>query len=142
MAENTICLKTNGNPYRKEGKAQGAITPGDFIERASDGDFIRHTAVGTNSLLYAVENTSNGGGIDDDYATGDNVLANYAQSGDEVYGFVAASAVAIVIGDPLEFDGAGGFKKDADGSNTQAYALTAVDNSAGGSKARIKVEIL
>jgi len=139
---NTIVLNSVGTLHLKEAPANGAISPGDFLSRATDGDFQRQATASINGpKLIAVENDLVAGTITDDYATGDNVRATYLKSGDEVYAFVAASAAAIVIGDVLEFDGVGGVKKGASGV-TVATALEAVDNSGGGAKARIRIELI
>lgn len=109
---NTILLNSVGTIHKKEAPANGAVTPGDFLERATDGDFQRQSTAGQpGPKLVALQNEAVGGLISTDYATGSNVIAAYVKPGDEVYGFVAASAAAIVIGDELIFDGAGGFKK-------------------------------
>lgn len=166
---NTIILNSVGAVHLKESYANGTITPGDFLERATDGDFQRHsTAEIAGPKLIALENDLEGDGIDDNYASGDNVRAAYLKPGDEVYAFVPASAAAIVIGDNLVFDGTGCLIKgdrvaatalstsdtytDAavnaavdsaiEGARIVATALEAVDNSGGGSKARIRIEML
>lgn len=172
---NTIILNSVGAVHLKESYANGTITPGDFLERATDGDFQRHsTAEIAGPRLIALENDLEGDGIDDNYASGDNVRAAYLKPGDEVYAFVPASAAAIVIGDHLVFDGTGCVIKgdrvaatalalntsnaytDAavntavnaavdsaiEGARIVATALEAVNNSGGGSKARIRIEIL
>jgi hypothetical protein len=54
---------------------------------------------------------------------------------------VAAAAAAIAIGAYLEYAGDGTLKVWAAGTRI-AQALEAVDNSAGGAPARIRVEIL
>lgn len=139
---NTILLNSVGHTHLKESPANGVITPGDFLERATDGDFQRQSSAGqAGPNLIAVENDLIGDEITDDYATGENVRANFLKNGDEVFAFVAASAAAIVIGDGLVFDGAGGVKK-VTAEVVVATALEAVDNSGGGSKERIRIEML
>jgi hypothetical protein len=166
---NTILLNSVGHTHLKEAPAAGTITPGDFLERATDGDFQRQaTAKVCGPKLIAIENDLVSGLISTDYAAADNVRAAYLKSGDEVYAFVPASAAAIVIGDHLVFDGTGcvikgdksaaaalstgntytdaavnsGIDAAIEGARIVATALEAVDNSGGGSKARIKIEIL
>jgi hypothetical protein len=171
----TILINSVGQVHFKEAPANGTVTPGDFLERATDGDLQRQaTSEVAGPKLIALENDLEGDSISDDYASGDNVRAAYLKPGDEVYAFVPASAAAIVIGDHLVFDGTGCVIKgdkvaatalalstantytDAavntavnaavdsaiEGSRIIATALEAVDNSGGGSKARIKIEIL
>jgi len=146
----TILLKGSG--IRKEALAAAAtaITPGYLVERDSTGKFIEHATAAANAApLFAVENDLIGGSITDDYAVGDQVQAEYMQPGSEVYALVAASAAAIVIGDDLESAGDGTVRiatADAATDTAQrrsmiAQAIEAVDNSGGGSEARIRIEV-
>lgn len=151
---NTILLKGRG--IRKEGVAGGTITPGDLITFNSAGALIRHaTAKGSAAPLFAVENDLIGNEITDDYSTNDYVQSEYMHSGCEVLANVAASASAIVVGALLESDGSGGLRVLTAGSQLTsgnytytpagvaiAQALEALDNSAGATRARIKVVIL
>jgi len=102
-----------------------------------------------------VENDLVGLTISDDYAANSYVQSEYLRTGDEVLANVAANAAAIVIGDLLESDGAGGLRKRTAASQLTsgnyaytpagsviAQALQAVDNSAGASRTRIKVVLL
>lgn len=145
---NTIILKGDG--CRKEGKASGAITPGHLVEFGGANDLQVHsTAASTARKAFAVENDLIGNGIDTAYALGDQVQYNVFKSGDEVYALVAAAAAAVTKGAALESAGDGTLciqTVDAATDNTQrnsvvAYALEAVDNSGGGTAARIKVEV-
>lgn len=147
---NVILLKGRG--IRKEGIAGGAITPGDLLTINSSGNLIRHASASLKAApLFAVENDLTGKTITDDYAQNDYVQSEYLWSGCEVLANVAANAAAIAIGDLLESDGAGGLRKVQDftdaeideiGGQAIAQALEAVDNSAGATRARIKVVIL
>lgn len=151
---NTILLKGRG--IRKEAIAGGTITPGDLVTLNSAGQLIRHaTAKGANLRMFAVENDLVGKGIDDNYVVNDYAQAEILPAGGEVLAFVAAAASAIVIGDYLESDGAGGLRKltPASQSGTTpfavvtegraiAQAIQAVDNSGGAARARIKVTLL
>jgi hypothetical protein len=137
---NTILLKGRG--IRKEAVAGGTITPGDLLTINSSGNLIRHaTASGAAAPLFAVENDLVGLTIDDNYDANDYVQSEYLFSGCEVLTNVAAAAAAIVIGDLLEADGAGGVRKLTNGV-VIAQAIQAVDNSAGGSRARIQAVIV
>jgi len=185
----TILLK--GQPQYREGIADAALTPGELVEQMTTGNFRKHaTAAGVMpSKLFAREEEYVGGGIDVAYAASDTFPYMACQSGDQVYALVAASAVAIVIGDLLESAGDGTLRKVtalitdstggtasattianlADGTtyatdhaalennlatialalnsrqagfSAVARAIEAVDNSGGGSEARIKVEIV
>ncbi len=151
----TILLMGRG--IRKEAVAGGAIVPGMLLNLNSSSQLIAHaTAKGPAAPLFAVENDIVGKGIDDAYATNDYVQAEYLHSGCQVYGLVAASAAAIVVGDLLESDGTGCFRKRTAESQLTtgdytftsagsaiAQAISAVDNSGNASsRARIKVVIL
>jgi len=140
MAINTILLKGRG--VRKEAKAGGTITPGDLVRLNSSGALIRNaTAAGRIQFCVAVENDLIGKEITDDYVSGDFVQSEVLRPGDQAYCFVAAAAAAIVIGDLLEADAAGGLRKLASGQPI-ASSLDALDNSAGGAKARIRVDVI
>ena len=149
MAYNTIVVK--GYPMRKEAVAAEAITPGHLMSLNSSNRLIKHAvAAGNSNATFAIENEVFGQGIDVAYANNDNVLYGIFAPGDEVNALVAASAAAIVIGDYLESAGNGTLRKvttaaataDTSRSSIVAKALQAVDNSAGGSQARILVEIV
>jgi hypothetical protein len=137
---NTILLKGRG--IRVEAVAGGAITPGHLLTRDATGKLVVfNTAGGAAPRIFAVENDIVGKEIKDAYAANDYVQAEHLHSGCEALGFVIAGGAAIVIGDLLEAGGAGGFRKLNTGVAI-AQALEAVDNSAGGTQARIKVALL
>ncbi len=192
MAFNTTIIKGRG--IRKEAAAGAAVSPGDFIERDSSGEFIRNAIAGSQSRrLIAVENEIFGDGIEVDYAAAQQVLAESTIPGMEVYARLAINAAAIVIGDLVELaadgsvalytpavdltEGAGAIGGTQDGDidalvdpagdsgaslidgvreaaaainaftgqgigNPVGVALEAVDNSAGGTKVWIHIEIL
>jgi hypothetical protein len=154
MAYRQVLLK--GSPVRKEAAAAGAITPGHLIQIGSAGTAVVHaTAGGDARRIFALERDLEGYGIDDDYASGDEVFYADCRPGDEVAALVAASAEAIEIGDPLESAADGTLRKHTatsiveSGSATKsiytqqivAFAGEAVDNSSGASEARIKAVI-
>lgn len=105
---NTILLNSVGTTFLKEAAcasvADGIITPGDFIERHTDGKFRRASAEGSYTKLVALENDLISGEITDNYGTDSRVRAAYVQPGDEVYAQVPAGASAIVVGDRLKID--------------------------------------
>ncbi len=146
---NTIVLKGKG--IRKEALAGGAINPGHLIERTSTGTVIVHAGAGLNAQsMFAVENEVIGEGIDDAYASADNVLYEVLPPGAEVNALVAASATAIVASDYVESDGDGTVRlltTDTATDDTQreacvGVALESVDNSGGGAEVRIKIELV
>ncbi len=150
MATETIVLKGRG--IREEGVAADTITPGDLIERTANPDEVqRHSTAAANAAkMVAVENEVVGNGIDVDYAAGDNVLFENVQSGQVVFGLVAAGASAITRGDYLESAGDGTLRLVSSNTATSAsqragviaQAREAVDNSGGADKVRIRAVIL
>jgi len=137
---NTILLKGRGT--RVEAVAAGAITPGHLVTRDTTGKLVvQNTAGAAHPRIVAVENDLEGKEIGDAYAANDYVQSEHLQSGFEFLGFLVANAAAVVIGDLLEAGGAGGLRKFASGT-AQYQALEAIDNSANGTQARIKVAIL
>lgn len=155
---NIVLLKGVNQVVHKEGTAEAAITPGELVERdATDGQIQAHgTAGGNASPSFANIKAELGGDLDDAYAADEQIRWFTASPGVEVYALVAASAAAIAIGDYLESAGDGTLrKKTAQAVNeagTATYtiytsalvarALEAVDNSAGTTEARIKVEVI
>lgn len=149
MALATILLKGGG--VNKEYDAGTAITPGYLVALAADGDVDPHgTAAANAQRMFALENELVGDGIDVDYAVGERVKCVVPTPGSEIYALVAASASAIVIGDFLESAGDGTLRLAATDAATDtaqrvsiiAQAIEAVDNSGGGSEARIKVSVI
>jgi hypothetical protein len=149
VASHTIILKGSG--IQKERLAGGTIRPGHLLQLGSTNAVVVHAGAAKNAAkMFAKENEVIGKDIDTTYASGENVIYEVCHAGMEVYALVPASAAAIVIGDYLESNGDGTLKKqatDAATDDTQrvstiAIALEAVDNSGGGSPARIRVEVL
>jgi hypothetical protein len=152
--KHTVILKGRG--IRKEAIAGGAIQPGDLLTVNSSGQFIRHaTAKGPARRLFAVENELFGKGIDTNYASTDNVLAEDCYSGMEVQCNIAAGAAAIVKGDLLESAGDGTLRKRTAESQltTGNYTYTsagvaiaqaeeAIDNSGGSGIVQLIVSLL
>ena len=146
--EKTVLLK--GSPLRKElaMTASEAILPGHLVERVAAGTLSKHsTAASVAAKSFALENESDGSGIDNAYGDGENVIFVTCTSGDEVSAILADSNT-IVIGDFLESNGDGTLKKvatDAATDDTQresvvGVALEAVTTS--GSTARLKIEVI
>ena len=132
----TIELHGHGVPH--EAVADGAITPGHFINWTGANS----VGVGGGSAAHvAREYDLTGKGIDDAYADGDQVLFTTYMAGSSTYSLVAAGAAAIAAGDLLAVQNDGTVAKAASGAFALAQAREAIDNSAGGSAVRIKVEI-
>lgn len=130
--------------------AGSAIVPGMLIEELAAGTVQEHSTAAANAQrLFALSDLPVAGTIDDAYAVGTTVRYGAAHSGQEVYSLVAAAASAIVIGDALESAGDGTLRlatADAATDTTQrdsivGYAIEAIDNSGGGTTARVKVRV-
>lgn len=129
--------------------AATAIVPGMLLEELAAGTVQEHSGAGLNAQrLFALNNPSNGGTIDDAYAVGETVRYGAAHQGQPVFGLVGVVA-AIVIGDALESAGDGTIQKAvADAATDTAqrdaivgYATEAVDNSGGSVNVRIKFRV-
>jgi hypothetical protein len=146
----TIVFEPNDGEMNKrvrELPAAAAITPGMLVERAAGEVQAHSTAQGSNSKLFAIENTGVAGVIDDAYVAGDTTPHYAAQTGDRIYALVAAGTAAIVADAYLASDGAGGMITMTDVADdipakAVAQALEAVDNSGGGTAVRIMIEVL
>ncbi len=153
VAPRAIVLVGKETGRVKELIAGGTITPGMLLAINSANKYVAHNvAAGRAGLIFADMQDYVGKGIDDNYVANDNVFAWQLNAGAEVNALVAAAAAAIVVGDFVESDGAGGVRKATAasqlGSGTFAYtpagfalgiALTAVDNSGGASPVRIQI---
>lgn len=141
---NTIELNVR-NVHEKEYalKASASVIPGMLCE-LSLGEVRPHSnaSVIPAPVLVAVEMPiRSGSGIDDAYdEDGEAVPCHYAQSGDELYMFLAAGEEVDSLDDRLGSDAAGALQV----ATTYAFArpLELVDNSAGYTAVRIRVEVL
>lgn len=151
-APHIIFLRGVGQKFTKEALAAtgSSILPGHLVERSSETEVQEHsTAAGNAAPLFADIAGEIGDDIDTAYAVGDQVKMIFAKPGDEIYALVAAGASAISVGDALESAGDGTLRVQSANAATDAterdsvvaYAIEAVDNSGGGSVARIKVEV-
>ena len=130
--------------------AGSAIIPGMLIEEIAAGTVQEHSGAGLNAQrLFALTNLPVGGDIDDAYGAGVTVRYGAAHSGQEVFGLLAAGATAVIIGTVLESAGDGTVRiVTADAATDTAqrdaiagYAIEAVDNSGGGTVARLKFRV-
>jgi hypothetical protein len=152
MAETPHTVLLSGNPqYFQEIPCSAAITPGHLVEIASGALRVHATADGNAAPWFAIEQkTPNRAviteAIDTPYPSGDTVQWIGARPGDMVYAWVPASAAAIVAGDYLASNGDGTLHKAITGGTflraIVAQAAEAVNNSAVGVPARIKVRAL
>lgn len=143
-ATNPKTIDLYGYCVQHEAVAGAAITPGHLVEReadATDTVEVHGTAGAGGNPSFACEYDLTGRGIDDAYASGDQVVFKTFAPGSGVYALVAAGAAAILKAGPLSSAGDGTLRAAASGHIVIAHAREAVDNSGGGSAVRIKVEI-
>ena len=132
----TICLYGHGVPH--EAVASAAITPGLFVARGA-GNTVAPGFGG--AAMVAHEYGLTGRDINDDYSADDQVIFHTYAPGSGVYALVASGAAAIADGDMLAVQDDGTVLTAASGGVAMAQAREDVDNSAGGTPARIRVEI-
>lgn len=141
MAPKVILLK--GDPLREEREAEAAITPGHLCELIAAGTVQRQAGTALNSpMMFALEDSLDGSGIDTDYADGDRVQLAVAKKGDEYYVWLSDGA-AVVIGGELEVGTVDGEFIARSSGISVATALEAVDLSASSNTvhARLKIKI-
>lgn len=149
MAAKVIIL--DGTYVEKEAPANAAITPGHLVEFTGATNVRKHgTAAGNARKAFALQPyAASGASIDTDYAAGETVRYAVCPRGTLVNALVAAAATAITKGAILESAGDGTLRiASADAATDTAqrdsvvgYAMEAVDNSAGATVVRIKVEV-
>lgn len=145
---NTIWLKGDG--LVKERTTGGSVTPGHLVNLNTSGAAVVHAGAELNAFpAFALENDLVGKDIDTAIASGGRVQVLYPQPGAEINALLPANAAAVVVGDQLVSNGDGTLKKVtalalAVGNERRvvARALEAVNNSANGSPARIRVEVV
>lgn len=141
-SQRTITIKGDG--VRKEGLANGAITPGHLLQREATGtDVAVHgTAGGFAAPAFAVEDDLQGQEIGDDYADNEQCLYCVFRHGDEVHALIA-DGEDIDRGDYLESAGDGTLREVITGEIV-AMALEACDmtGSAGADNPRCIVEVV
>ncbi len=148
-SQKTVILRGDPN-VNDEFTAVAAITPGDLCELVTTTVQLHSTAAANAARIFALERDEIGKDLDDAYAASDQVKLGFFSPGDEVNAFVKAAAAAVVVGDFLESEGDGTVRKlvtdaatdDAQRASVIAVATEAVDNSGGGSKARIRILIV
>lgn len=123
--------------------ANEAITPGMLIERYVSSGKLRwrkHATAAGACHTFATEASMQNKGITDDYAINDLVEASVGAPGTTFYGLIP-SGHNIAFGDKLESGGNGKLRAWTN-SATPFLATEAVNNSAGSTDARIRVEVL
>lgn len=141
-----IVLK--GDPISKEGQVGTGMTlvPGVLVQFDNDGDVAVHSTAGGNATnSFCDVRDYMGETISSQYSAGESIKYNVHRSGDEVYAFLSAGQ-DVNKGDFLESAGNGALREFTNQANQfnsiVAIALEDVDNSLGGAKTRIKVEIV
>jgi hypothetical protein len=144
-SETPKVINLYGSYTQHEAIAGGTIVPGMLVELEADAvDTVEAhgDAGGVANPCFAREYYEVGKGIDDAYVNGNQVIYYTFQPGAGVYALLAANAAAITKGAFLSSAGDGTLKLAADGDIVIAQAREAVNNSAGATRARIRVEIL
>lgn len=138
MASRVIVLQ--GQPILNEDGAAGeAITPGHLVQGTTT--ILKHATAGADAARrFALEQDMLGKDIDEAYAVGDTVQVGAFKGGDAVNAIIA-SGQDIAADQYLESAGDGTLRAHASGTRI-ARAKEAVDNSAGPSTARLRVEIV
>ena len=135
---------TNNGVLVNDLAASEAITPGHLVERFNDSGTIKlrkhSTAGGLAQHLVALDQNMLNRGYDTDYAIGDLVEALVCPAGESVW-MLIPSGQNIAGGDRLESVGDGTLRILASGV-ALFEALENMDNTAGPSTARIRVEAL
>lgn len=137
---NTIMLKLSNAEIRKEGVASGAVRPGAFVDFGGAND-VQQAAAGSLRRTIAVENDLVGGGIADDYATGETVQYIAAVPGEE-YQCWLADGENVVKGAHLVIGANGSLVAQPSGDEALVRAIALEDVNASGADARIIVEVV
>jgi len=122
MSYNTIMVRGNG--VREEATGDGAVTPGQLLERTSADAVKRHATAGGNAQKYfAIEDVLQGNPISTDYATTELVQFTIAQRGDLIYALLK-NGEDVDKGDPLESASSGDMQAHAVDATGSAEATT------------------
>jgi hypothetical protein len=111
MDRNSVIVKNYLNVF-EEIEAAGVIYPGHLLELNTDGKVVVHDSPEGNVVppMFAVEDSFQGKGMNDAYASGDQVRVWIPQSGDIVYAILSDDET-VEIGDFLESNGDGCLQK-------------------------------
>ena len=137
MARTKVLLKGTPN-IDEQGVANAVITPGMLCSEAA-GVVAPHSTANGPGRLYALERDELGNEVTDDYASGDSVKLHSAKPGDRIYAIIA-SGQNITAGGYMGAAADGTVKAYASGTHI-GRALESVNNSAGPSTARIRIEV-
>lgn len=136
-------IQLKGEGVHEEGRAAGAIRPGDLVKFNSAGNIIKHSSAGGRAEnAFALEDALQGNGIDDNYASGDLVSIGIQKSGDVVLAWLSGGENAT----PDEFltsNGDGALKVASGSDIAIAVPMEAVDASDSNDvDERIRVRVL
>lgn len=135
-------IKLLGEPIQNEDNvAAEAITPGHLVVLNGGGQLIKHATAGASTMpTFALEREEMGKTIDTAYAISDTVKVGAFGPGTRVNALIA-SGQNITKGAKLESAGNGTLRVLGSGTAI-AWAVRAVNNSAGPANARISAELL
>ena len=140
---NSIIIKDWAS-VRVEESAAAAITPGQFMTRDTNGDFIPHDTAGVDGpVLVALEDEMQGNTIEDDYASGDRVDTWVPRPGAQVLAKVL-SGFSPAVGDLLQISASGNLEAQGGTApnNAVAQVIDANHQVDDNSNHRIIVEII
>lgn len=147
----TIALQSQGL-FRKEAKAAGTITPGHLIQLDSNGEAVVHASAGAvlQNKLIALESQTpdddDAWSIDVDYVDNERVYYAVGKPGEQYYMWLKAGENA-ARNAQLESAGDGSLQVETVAATSLTNTIVGVareakDNSGGGAKVRILVEIV
>lgn len=152
MARDAVLLSPNdlsdaGVQYSL--KASESFTPGELVELGGSNDVQKHsTAGGTSIKRFAMPADTYGNDKTDDYSSGETAEILTAHRGTQIHALLGTGSSEVNISESEFLESAGDGTLQAFGTATSnednivAQAREAVDNSSGGSEARIKVEVV
>lgn len=129
-------IQLDGDGYRvEEGLADGAVNPGNIVEKTSAGKWQKHGEEGGFAqIAVAVEDALQGNTVDDQYDDGDRVFVHIENRGTR-FQAILKNGENVVIGEALISDGSGRLiaqtSRSSDNATKQviAYAEEASDQS-------------
>lgn len=153
MPPNTIVLSGHPNYPQELPAGEAGILPGMLLGYGTAGNagkLMKHaSATATGVGMFAVENTTPDRTattvpIETPYQLNETMKWIFPRAGDLLYALVPAAAPAIVAGDMLVSNADGTLKKATTTADVMivAIAAEAVNNSGGGTPARIRVRAI
>jgi len=140
LPRNVITLMGQPNQNEQGNAGEAGIIPGMAVQGSLT--IMRHaTAGGDGPRLFALERQEMGQGINVAYSSGDRVKVGSFSKGDRVYAFIPATA-NIPIDGLLTSNGDGTMKTKGATDAAWGKALEAVNNAAGGTAVRIRMEVM